>query len=365
MSQVVLAVNVEIGAVNHVRRALGPILTTGVVLCSAAVVVANPVLTQPRDISVPSVQLSVGNAASQSTLEKSLVDAIGADSHDQAGPVSVLKQLFSTPSADAGLPAGEAVSEAVVVHNSAVLPPSSPAASPSQGQTPPAPGLDALANLLQPALAGPREVATQMAPELRQALAAANADAGYVGQQAIVAAIAAAGLVGTEPALVTQALTALAKGDVAAAVTKVVEAAATPLRPEPVVLESVRTLAAVVPDTATPVPSVAAAVAAPAVAAEPAVTPKPGGASRTTLQAASAIPADTPAPQASANGGTDLTNGNKVVPQKLAAVADQLGSNFAVPDRLSSAVADFGDALRKLAGRLTGAGTESQSHAAQ
>lgn len=360
--------NVEIGAVNHVRRALGPILTTGVVLCSAAVVVANPVLTQPHDISVPSVRLSVGNAASQSTLDKSLVDAIGADSHDQAGPVSVLNQLFSTPSADAGLPAGEAVSEAVVVHNSAVLPPSSSAASPSQGQTPPAPDLDALANLLQPVLAGPGEVTTQMAPELRQALAAANADAGYVGQQAIVAAIAAAGLVGTEPALVTQALTALAKGDVAAAVTKVVEAAATPLRPQSILLEPVRTLAAeraVVADTATPVPSVAAAVAAPAVAAEPAVTPKPGGASRTTLQAASAVPADAPAPQASANGGTDLTNGNKVVPQKLAAVADQLGSNFAVPDRLSSAVADFGDALRKLAGRLAGAGTESQSHAAQ
>lgn len=365
MSQVVLAANVEIGAVNHVRRALGPILTTGVVLCSAAVVVANPVLTQPHDISVPSVRLSVGNAASQSTLDKSLVDAIGADSHDQAGPVSVLKQLFSTPSAHPDLPAGEAVSEAVVVHNSAVLPPSSPAVSPSEEQTPAAPDLDALANLLQPVVADTQQVATQIAPELRQALAAANADAGYVGQQAIVAAIAAAGLVGTEPALVTQALTALAKGDVATAVTKVVEAAATPLRPEPIVLESVRAVAtdrALMPDTATPV---AAAVPAPAVAAEPAVAPKPGGASRTTMQAASAIPADAPAPQASANGGTDLTNGNKVVPRKLTAVVDQLESNFAVPDRLSSAVADIGDALRKLAGRLPGAGTESQSHAAQ
>ena len=108
--------------------------------------------------------------------------------------------------------------------------------------TPPA-DVEALAALMQPALPAPAPSAGQIGPELQQALTVVTADTSYVGRQVVQAAIAAAGLTVTEPALITQVVTALAKGDVNGAVKNVVDAAKAPLRPTSMILDAVRTVA--------------------------------------------------------------------------------------------------------------------------
>ncbi len=161
--------------------------------------------------------------------------------------------------------------------------------------------------LIQPVLDAPGSIAGQIGPELQQALAAVSANTGYIGRQTAVAAIAAAGLIATEPTLITEALTALAKGDVTGAVKKAVEAAAAPLRPPSIILDAVRTVA----DNHGAVPESSAAARSAAHRRNPASAHCGRGA-----QSASHLPRDTATrPSASANGGTDLADGNKVAPK--------------------------------------------------
>ena len=208
-------------------------MTTAVALVGAAVVVANPLVTPPHDVAVPAVRLSAGAGAPHGMFDKSLVDAIAVDTGDSASPVAALKQMFASLAANASLFGGHAVSE-VLPQGPAVAPPpaqtTSPAPDHNAASTPPV-DVEDLAALMQPALPAPAPSASQIGPELQQALTVVTADTSYVGRQVVQAAIAAAGLTVTEPALITQVVTALAKGDVNGAVKNVVDAAEAPLRP--------------------------------------------------------------------------------------------------------------------------------------
>lgn len=339
------------------RRAIGPIVTTGVVLVGAAVVVANPLVTKPHDVTVPAVHLSAGagTGAPQGMFDKALVDAIAVDTGDSTSPVSVLKQLFASLAADASLFGGKAVSE-VLPHGQAATPPPSqaPSASPVDVNT--------LAALMQPALPAPASPAGQIGPELQQALTVVTADASYVGRQVVVAAIAAAGLTVTEPVLITEVVIALAKGDVTGAVKKVIDAAEAPLRPTSIILDAVRTVAGQHGvDLAASTAAVAGTRHAPTVAAQPI----PDRVTRSVLQAADAqdaVDTATSGPAVPANGATDLTDGNKVTPTTIA--PGPTHSDFAVREQIRTAVANFGAVVRKLAGLHPDDATSTGSDAA-
>ena len=343
-------------------------MTTGVALVGAAVVVANPLVTAPHDVSVPSVRLSAGAGAAHGMFDKALVDAIAVDAGDSTSPVGVLKQLFASLAADASLFGGKAVSE-VVPHDPAVTPPTGQtnAAAPSDPAASASPvDINALANLMQPVVQAPAAAASQIGPELQQALTVVTADTSYLGRQVVVAAIAAAGLTVTEPALIIQVVTALANGDVTGAVNKVIDAAKAPLRPPSMILDAVRTVAGHhgVDLEFGPAALTAAASGtqhAPTVAAEPGS----GGVTRTALQAADAQDsADTTAsvPAVAPNGATDLSDGNKVTPKSIATGPNR--PHVAVGDQIRTAFANLGAVVRKLTGLRPDDATAAGSHAA-
>jgi hypothetical protein len=351
-----------------VGRALGPIVTTGIALVGAAVVVANPLVTAPHDVSVPSVRLSAGDGAANGMVDKALLDAIAVDSGDSTGTVGVLKQMFAALVADASLFGGKAVSE-VFPRDPAVTPPTPRTAAPApDAPVVPASPVDTLAALMQPTLPTQASTAVQMGPELQQVLTVVTADTGYVGRQVVAAAIAAAGLTITEPALISQVVTALATGDVNGAVNKAIEAAQAPLRPTSIILDAVRTVADQRgADLQSGTAALTAAIAGPRQARAAAAERGPHRITRTPLQAASTQ--DTagtaaPGPAVTANGATDLSDGNKVTPGRTAPDQTRSHPDFAVRDQIRTAVANFGAAVRKLAGLRPNDATVAGSDAA-
>lgn len=73
---------------------LGPILTTGVVLATAAVVVANPVNAPRADVQIPAVGLSSGSGDAVDMLDEDFLRAI-APEPASTGPVAVLNELVA------------------------------------------------------------------------------------------------------------------------------------------------------------------------------------------------------------------------------------------------------------------------------
>lgn len=79
---------------------IGPLLTTGVALSVAAVVVANPVMAPRPDVQVPAVKLS-GTGDAMDMLNKDFLSAIGPQVVDSSSnPFAVLKDLVSSLAAD-------------------------------------------------------------------------------------------------------------------------------------------------------------------------------------------------------------------------------------------------------------------------
>jgi hypothetical protein len=330
-----------------VRRAFGPIVTTGVALVGAAVVVANPLVTKPHDLTVPSVRLSAGASAAHGLFDKALVDAIAVDPGDSASPVGVLKQVFTSLSADAGQLGGKAVSD-----DPAITPPpaQTTAAAPDDRGASASPGnISGLAALMQPVLPAPASTASQIGPELQQALTLVTADTGYVGRQVVQAAIAAAGLTVTEPALITQVVTALANGDVTGAVNTVIDAAKAPLRPPSMVLDSVRSVAGHHGVDLESDPALSAAASGTRHAPTEA---DPSGVTRSALKAADtqdAVDTGASVPAVAPNGATNLSDGNKVTPKTVA--ADPNRPHVAVRDQIRAALANLDAVVRKLTGQ--------------
>ena len=326
------------------RRALGPIVTTGVALLGAAVVVANPLVTAPHDVSVPSVRLSAGAGAAHGMFDKALVEAIAVDSGDSTSPVGVLKQLFAALAANAGLFGGKAVSEVFPQDPAITPPPPRTAAAASNDPAVSAAPVDmnALANLMQPVLPAPASTAGQIGPELQQALTVVTADTGYVGRQVVAAAIAAAGLTVTEPALITQVVTALAKGDVTGAVNKVIDAAQAALQPTSIILDAVRTVASNhggVPQSAS---------AASTVTAMPGPRASPARHGRTLTLGA--VDTAATAPAVSPTGPPTSVTATRSPRNSSRRLRPQTHPNFAVGEQIRTAFANFGAVVRKLAG---------------
>lgn len=239
-----------------VRRAIGPILTTGVALAAAGVVVANPVIAPRADLQIPAVQLSADSGDAAAMLDQAFLDAIAPAPPESTNPFSVLRQLISSLAADATYIGKNAIVDAFVAGMTAVSQPELTAAStpysPPLTSSPELvasvlPGLD-LSTLvpLSPMGADPSAVwapaAGAVAPVVQTLVSSVVDDAGFVGGQLFAAAFAAGAIVAAEPGLIGDTLAALITGDLAGALQTAVKAVTVTLGPPVIILNALRTI---------------------------------------------------------------------------------------------------------------------------
>jgi len=267
-----------------VRRVIGPILTTGVSLVTAGVVVANPIVAPRADVAIPAVQLSAGNTETIGMLDQAFLDAIAPGPAGSSNPFSVLKDLISGLAADATSLGKDVIVDAFVAGVAAVSPPELTAASSPYVPfaATPVPDFSAITDphdfsALVPSMAdvaaaaadSSEFVANDVAPVVREFVTSLAADVEYVSTGLIEAAFAVGALVAHEPILIARTLTALVSGDFEGALANAVKAVVAPLGPPAMVYNTLRT---VVVKYLSPAPR---NPAAPASAPEPGTRPAP------------------------------------------------------------------------------------------
>ena len=253
------------------RRAIGPIVTTGVAMVAAGVVVANPILAPRGDVQIPAVALSAGTA--DNMLDKSFLDAIAPAPPESNSPFSVLKQLVSALAADATYLGKNAIVDAFVAGVGAVtgpdltpdtsfVPPAAPPPLPAAPIVVPPPDLSNLvppitphvdASVLSSGIAAvPSELANvtstfingSVVPVVEGVVSAIAYDATYVGKNVLTAAFAVGAAVAAEPGLIGDTLKALVNGDIKGAlqnaVNAVVRAVETPITSSMLIINAVK-----------------------------------------------------------------------------------------------------------------------------
>jgi len=235
------------------RRIIGPIMTTGVALVTAGVVVANPITAPHADVQVPAVRLSSGTDETGGMLDKAFLDAIGPSPSEPDNPFAVLKLLVTSLAADATSLGKNVIVDAFVAGVTAVSQPELTAASfpyvapPADLPAligPIAPGWDISALVPNPsagAVPAPTAAgAGAFDPVAQEIISSLVADVGYVGDGLLSAAFAAGALVATEPKLIVETVNALLRGNFDAALAKAVNAVTAPLGPPTILFEALR-----------------------------------------------------------------------------------------------------------------------------
>ena len=372
------------------RRAIGPILSTGVALVVAGVVVANPVVAPSADVRIPAVALSAGIDPSAGMLDEAFLDSIATPPPASTNPFAVLRELFSSLAADATSFGKNAIVDAFVAGVTVVTVPELtslttpyfPDVAPFNDVAPPAisaadlVGWDVPEDFsgLAPVTDGPDAsfglTSESFVPTVQQIVSELASDAQYVADELVAAAFAAGALIASEPALIYGTLSALIDGDLDGALRHAVAAVTAPLAsplivlnalrvvvekhltPSPSLLPSLPALPSP-PKAAVRGPSASATIAAPAPVTSPTVTAKPesrghrGGASAVAVPAAAAratapvgaaaaIRAELPAEIGET--ATAATEAGKAVPRRKAAAvardaAEAVGKTAARPAR--------------------------------
>lgn len=351
------------------RKVIGPILTTGVSLVTAGVVVANPIVAPRADIAIPAVQLSAGNSETIGMLDQAFLDAIAPGPAGSSNPFSVLKQLITGLASDATSLGKNAIVDAFVAGVAAVSPPeltassypyiAPPVLAPSVGfplglparSDSDATGLVIAA--LVPAvdiadvLTGPNSVVVDVvSPVVRDFVTTVAADVEYVGNGLVAAAFAAGALVAYEPILIARTLTALINGDFEGALANAVEAVVAPLGPPAMVYDTLRN---VVVKHLTPSPRV---TPPPAPAAQPVPAPPVSG------PRDSAPAGDTPAPTA-----RDERRHRNDAPPALPPDADAVSASVTDPDAIAAGTdRSLAGAARKAVGHVRDAIGAADEH---
>jgi hypothetical protein len=201
-----------------VRKAMGPVLTTGVALVAAAVVVANPVAPPVRDLQISTTQLSTSPEA-LIPFDKNLLKSI---SQPASGFNAALAQILGALAAEADRIGTEV--------NSNVSGPFTPASA-AASQTPPAfvpspvdvaPG--ATPNGTPAASTTVVAAAAAASPTMQLVFSAVNADTKYLGNKVVEAVDAAVNAIFNTPDLIFRAVRAVLLGDLATAYATIVEA---------------------------------------------------------------------------------------------------------------------------------------------
>ena len=278
------------------RRVIGPILTTGVSLVTAGVVVANPIVAPRADVAIPAVQLSAGNTETIGMLDQAFLDAIAPGPAGSSNPFSVLKDLISGLAADATSMGKDVIVDAFVAGVAAVSPPELTAASSPYVPiaATPVPDFSAITDprdfsALVPSMAdvaaaaadSSEFVADDVVPVVRELVASLAADVEYVSTGLIEAAFAVGALVAHEPILIVRTFTALVSGDFEGALANAVKAVVAPLGPPAMVYDTLRTVVVkyLSPAPRNPSAPASAPASVPAPGARPAPLPTAPGTS--------------------------------------------------------------------------------------
>lgn len=195
------------------RKAMGPILTTGVALVAAAVVVANPVVPPIRDMQISTTQLSTSPQALL-PFDKSLLNSIS----QQTAPFgSALAQILGALAAEAdriGSEVNSATYDAAPAPAAALVPPA---------YAPPAP-VPFVETNGTPSAAAAILPAANVTADVQQVVTNLVQDTTYLGSKVVEAAYAAVDVLVNTPNLIAKAILALIKGDLVSALTTIVEA---------------------------------------------------------------------------------------------------------------------------------------------
>ena len=238
---------------RRVRGIIGPIVTTGVALVAASVVVANPIVVPRADVQIPAFTLSAGNDETGGMFDPAFLAAIAPAPSTSDNPLSMLKQLISSLATDATSVGRDAIVDAFVAGVAAVSQPELTAASapyvapagafPTESLVP---GFDISAASAAPV--GLTDVSAFVADAVTPAVAGivtgVVADVGYVGSGLIAAAYAAGTVVAAEPKLIVDTLVALVNGDFDGALRTAVTAVIAPIGPPAMIFETIRTVIA-------------------------------------------------------------------------------------------------------------------------
>ncbi|WP_167098798.1 hypothetical protein, partial [Mycobacterium sp. DL592] len=198
------------------RKAMGPILTTGVALVAAAVVVANPVVPPIRDMQISTTQLSTSPQA-LIPFDKSLLNSIS----QQTAPFgSALAQILGALAAEAdriGNEFNSATYYAAPAAAGALVPPAYNTAPAAEPMVEPSgtPSAAAAADTLP---------AASVTADVQQVVTNLVQDTTYLGSKVVEAAYAAVDVLVNTPNLIVKAILALVKGDLVSALTTIVQA---------------------------------------------------------------------------------------------------------------------------------------------
>lgn len=341
------------------RRGIGAIFTTGVALVGATFVVANPVSAPSSDVRVPAVKLSSGSTASRAALDQALLEAIARDPA-QSGPADLFKRSIAGAVTSVTLLSGRAVEGAL---RTRPVVEGTPARMPA---SPPAAVAEMLGGKRVNYPASDVAVAPAYGPALQRAVTSVGDYVGYVSVQA-VEATGLAGSIAAEPKRITDTLAALTRGDVDSAITTALRAAAAPVRPPSTVVTAIRTevrkelveLRDRLRQTVLTPPK-AVRVTLPTRPARvtslrdilglrrgSAVTTKPAASSADPTEQSDQPDSNVTKPTA-VNGATDLTDGNKAVPNKKAPHAQIRQRAEASLNQAGDSLTRLGDALRRV-----------------
>lgn len=203
------------------RKAMGPILTTGVALVAAAVIVANPVAPPVRDLQISTTQLSTSPEA-LIPFDKNLLKSIPQPSA-VGGFDTALAQILGALAAEAdrissGVTSGASITPVPAAAGTGAQSFSTPAAN----EIPPVrtpDGAPSTSSTLSPVLSA------ASTPGIQQIVSdLAAADTTYLGNKVSEAAYAAVDAIVNTPNLVVKVVQKFFNGDLPAAVEAVVEA---------------------------------------------------------------------------------------------------------------------------------------------
>ena len=362
--------------------AIGPVLSTGVALVCAAVIVANPIAVPPKDVQISVAEMSAGLGNRTEVSDPAFWKALAAAAPESANPLSVLQQVLGSLAEHASARIGkQAVAEAWAA---------GAAAEPTPAPTMTGAGApDSRVNVSEPTVSPTPGVPTPVVGgvDFQQTLTNLASNAQYLGGKIVEAASAAENVIIAVPRLILDALTYAADGDIPAALNSVALAAKALLSPPLIILAAIQTvikngvagLPAVDPAAGTQVGgarSPAALVAEPGgdqqmstaltptpaevtstsdhqreptapVGAHGATGGAPGGLEGTPGSASvTANPRQVAPGSGLSNGAADLTTGNKFVPRTT--------MNTSSPVR--NAMKQFGDTILKVTGSGGAAG---------
>jgi hypothetical protein len=347
------------------HAAIRPLVTTGVALVGAAVIVGNPIALPTPNVAIRADQAAADTHRGLYLLDPIFLASIAVLNSQPTDPMESVPHLLAALT-DGGPPVSREAIEAAYAAGVAVV------SGPTQGAAS-VPNLPAGVGSSNNPLANPTV-------NFQQTLAKLVEDANDVGAQVVASAFAAGAVAAAMPTLIASTVTSAATGDLTAALNSAVSAVIAPIGPPAMVVDAVRT---VIENQVAEVTGTAPPAAAPEVAVQSQVHEEPvaqslasagesasGTAESRQAAAGTTEAGDQAAPEGAGpieatpsaddngivqedtttDGATDLTDGNKVEP----------GTEAQSSNPIITSIERVAEELRRLAGqRVPGAGTGS------